>query len=274
MRVFFKEGSSIQEVTNKINRYKSDTYLMSLGTSDAIYIASDFPLNHFYIKMGDVVNQVSSIINVKYWSNETWKSVVHVNDYTDSFSRSGFIEFTPDKDEQWTLDDTNSKGNVISDLSGVVVYDKYWIKITVDTTLTNAIELEYIGNVFSDDNDLYSEYQIFNDSNFLTGYEAGKTSWQEQHVKAADLIIQDLKRKNVILGAEQILERDILLPASVSKTAELIFNAFGNDYTDQIARARAEYKERIDLSKFIVDSNNDGIANPYEVRNAQGWLSR
>lgn len=274
MRVFFKEASNVIEITNDINKYKADTYLMSLATTDAIYIASDFPLNHLYVKMGDVVNEINSTINISYWSNDSWVPVVHKNDYTEAFSQSGFIEFTPDRDENWSMDDTNSNGDVITDLSSIVVYDKYWTKITVSTTLTDAIELEYIGHLFSEDSDLYAEYPIFNDSNFLTGFEAGKTSWEEQAVKASDIIIQDMKRKNIIFGAEQILERHILLPACVCKVAEILFNAFGNDYVEQKKSARQEYEKRMDLSKFIIDDNADGIANPVEIRNKQGWLSR
>lgn len=274
MRVFFKESSNILEITNQINRYKSDTYLMSLASTDAIYIATDFPLNHLYVKMGDTVNETASTLSIHYWSNNDWKPVVHLNDYTESFAQSGFIEFTPDRDENWTMDDTNSNNDTIDELSSIVVYDKYWIRITTNTSIDNNIELEYIGNIFSDDNDLFSEYPIFNDSGFIAAFETGKVNWQEQHVKAADLIVQDLKRKNIILGKEQILEREILLPASVCKVAEIIFNAFGNDYAEQLKRARVEYDKRMDLSNFVIDDNNDGIASPLEIRNKQGWLSR
>lgn len=274
MRVFFKEGSNVSEVTRDVNKYKADTYLMSLATTDAIYISSDFPLNSLFIKMGAVVNEVNSVLNVSYWSTNSWVNAVHINDYTDAFSQSGFIEFTPDRDESWMMSSTNSGGQTIDDLTSIVVYDQYWTKITVDTTLTDSVEIEYIGHIFSDDQDLFSEFPIFNDSNFLVGFEADKTSWQEQHVKAAELIIQDMKRKSIIIGAEQILDRSVLIPASVCKVAEIIFNAFGNDYTEQVNRARAEYDKRMDLSRFVVDVNNNAIKEPIDVGYKQGWLSR
>ena len=83
-----------------------------------------------------------------------------------------------------------------------------------------------------------------------------------------------MKRKNIIFGSEQILDKSILIPASVSKVAEIIFNSFGNDYVDQLNRARAEYDKRMDLSRFIVDDNNNAIKDHYEIKNSQGWLSR
>jgi hypothetical protein len=155
-----------------------------------------------------------------------------------------------------------------------VVYDKYWIKISFTQNLDAGIELEWIGNLFSEDEDLFAEYPLFNDQTFLTAFESGKLNWEEQHVKAGDLIVQDLKRKNVILGSEQILDRSVLLPASVCKVAEIIFNAFGKDYQDHLLRAREEYNRRIDLSKYVVDSNNNGIQDAQETYASQGWLSR
>jgi hypothetical protein len=274
MRIFFKESSVLTEISKQINKYKSDTYLMSLGTNDALYIAADYPFNHLYVKMGEVVNSIQSSVEIDYWDGTNWVSAASVNDYTYAFSESGFIEFTPDRDEQWLRESTKASGESITGLESITVYDKYWMRITVSANLTNSIELEWIGNKFSEDDDLYSEFPVFNDNTFLTSFEAGKSNWEEQHVKAAELIVQDLKRKNIILGKEQILERDILMPASVAKVAEIIFNAFGKDYSEQRLAAKEEYMRRIDLSKYIVDTNNNGITDAVDVGYSQGWLSR
>ena len=274
MRIFFRDNTNVQEITKEINSYKSDTYITSITTSDAIYLASDFPLNHFYIKMGSVLNTANATMNISYWSASGWANAVNVNDYTYGLTMSGFVEFTPDRDESWLYSDTNSGGNTIDELTSIKVYDKYWTKISFNIDLDPDIEMEWIGSLFSSDEDLFSEYPIFNDATFLTAFEAGKTTWQEQHVKAADLIIQDLKRKNVILGKEQLLDREILIPAAVCKAAEIIFNSFGNDYADQKDKARLEYVQRIDLSKYLVDNNNNGIVDRVDVIKQQGWLSR
>ena len=273
MRVLFKDVSSISEITKQINKFKSDTYQMIMTPDDAIYISSDFPLNHFYVKMGELTNGIDSEMLVEYWSNIGWAPVANLNDYTYSLNGSGFIEFTPSKDESWLRQDTNSQGSLITDLESIKIYDQHWIKISFSIEL-EQVDIEWIGNKFSDDYDLFSEYPIFNDETFLTSYEAGKTTWEEQHVKAAELIIQDLKRKNIILGAEQILDRDILMPAAVSKVAEIIFNAFGNDYRQQRDDAKLEYAKRIDLSKFVIDTNGNAIKDHSDVVATQGWLSR
>lgn len=275
MRVFFKEGAGNPlDISKEINKYKSDTYLMSMDTNDAIYIATDFPLNHLFVKMGETVNESPSNLVIDYWSGNGWISVVNQNDYTVAFSATGFIEFTPDRAISWKLSNTNYGGNVVEDLETISVYDKYWIRIKVDADLDDDIELEYIGHKFSEDMDLFGEYPIFNDAEFLELYETDKTTWEEQAVIASDLIIQDLKRKNIIFGAEQILDREILRPACVQKVAEIIFNAFGKDYRDQKLECRKEYDTRMDLSKFVVDTNNNGIEDQCEKQETQGWLSR
>jgi len=273
MRAFFKSGS-VTEITKQVNSYKSETYSLSMTDSDYIYLSFDFPTNHFFVKMGSVVNTVNSNMSIDYWTGQGWEPVVHKNDYTEALSSSGMVEFTPNRQSSWNIGSTNSSGSNITGLESITVYDQYWVRISFSADLDPSINLNYIGNVFSSDEDLFSEFPVFNDSNFLTGFETGKTTWEEQHVKAADLIIQDLKRKNVIVGKEQLLDISILAPASVCKVAEIIFNAFGKDYVEQLNRAKAEYATRIDLSKFLVDVTNDGIKDLGENTVSQGWLSR
>lgn len=274
MRIFFRDGSNVVEISKQLNKYKSDTYMLTMTSSDALYIASDYPLNHFYIKMGEVANETPSDIVIDYWSSQGWAPVVNKNDYTEALSVSGFIEFTPDRDTPWLRENTSSQGQYIEGLESIIVYDKYWTRISFTSNLDAGIDIEWMGNLFSDDSDLFSEYPIFNDATFLTSFEALKTSWEEQHVKAASLIIQDLKKKGIIIGPEQILERSVMLPASVCKVAEIIFNAFGRDYNEQKQAAKDEYERRIDLSRFVVDTNNNGITDIQDVSYTQGWLTR
>lgn len=274
MRIFFKDGAGISELTNKLNKYKSGTSVLSITDTDAIYVATDFPLNNFYVKMGEVINEESSVISISYWSGMGWVPVVNLNDYTSAFSQSGFVEFTPDRQVSWGMSNSNSAGQFIPELSTVTVYDKYWIKIEFSVTLTADIELDWFGSLFTDDEDLFSEYPIFNDANFLASFEAGKTTWQEQHVRAAEIIIADLIRKKVVMGGEQILDRKKFIDASISKVAEIILNSFGNDYVEQRKVAKEEYSKRLDLGQYSTDLNNDGILDSTDVSYRQGWLSR
>lgn len=267
--MFYYNGSSFSEFTDEVKKYASGEKSITMATGNYIYIASDFPFNHIYFKLGTSLNNNVASMSIEYYDANSWVPVVDKHDYTNTFANSGFIEFTPNKDKNWSSEDSED----ITELEDIVVYDKYWTRISF-SALLDAVSIKWMGNLFSDDNDLYAEYPIFNDSNFLTAFSAGKTSWEEQHVKASELIIADLKRKSIIFAKEQILDRDVLLPAAVSKVAEIIYNAFGKDYLDAKKVAQADYKNRLELNQFNIDTNNDAILDKHEVVATVGWMSR
>lgn len=264
MRILFKNT----EITKEIGRIDSSSYVMSYEVGDFIYVASDFPFNHLFIKMGAVKNAINANMKIEYYGSNQWEDAVELRDETNALKSDGFVEFTPNKDRGWSSEDSEDVGVT------KVLYDKYWTRISFDVDLTESIAISYIGHKFSDDTDLFSEYPIFNDSGFLTSFQAGKTTWEEQHVKAADIIIQDLQKKNVIIAPEQILDRNKFIGAAVCKTAEIIYMAFGNDYLEQRRAAREEYSQRLNLSQYNVDANGDGILSKPEITTRQGWLSR
>lgn len=263
MRVFHNNT----EITKEVTRLDLVNAVFAYKVGDYLYISSDLPFNHLAIKKS-VANDVAAIMNLEYYAGG-WISAVELRDETSSLFADGFVEFTPNKNNGWTmLPDSTTFGLT------KVVYDKYWIRISFDINLKATTAISFIGNKFSDDTDLFFEYPIFNNSNFLTAFKAGKTDWEEQHVKAAELIIADLQKKNVIVGAGQILDRKAFIGASVCKVAEIIYTAFGNDYLDQKKEATAEYYKRLNLSQYSVDANNDAILEPLEQKSRQGWLSR
>lgn len=256
------------EITKEVERYDSKVYLLNYNLGDYIYIASDFPFNHIYFKMGAVKNTGAAGMKVEYYST-SWNEVVELRDDTEGLTKDGFIEFTPNRNFGWAQ-------AVDSSLTGqaTVVYYKYWTRISFDDSLSADIELSFVGNKFSDDEDLFSEFPVFNDANFLSAFKSGKTSWEEQHIKAAELIIQDLQKKQIIIAKEQILDRKKFIGASTYKTAEIIFTAFGNDYQEQRKIAKEEYSKRLDLSQYSVDLNASGAIEPNEIYVRSGWMSR
>lgn len=257
------------EVTKEVEKLDSANYALTYTTGNFIYIASDFPFNHLFIKLGTIKNIVSATMKVEYWGASAWREVVELRDETSALAQDGYIEFTPDRDNGWSREDESIDVGLTK-----VIYDKYWSRISFNQNLTASVALSFIGNKFSDDNDLFTEYPVFNDSSFMTAFKALKTSWEEQAVKAAEMINMDLMKKGVIVGPEQILEKRKFTGPSVCKVAEIIFSAFGNDYLEQRKAAREEYYHRLDLSQYAVDTNGDAILNPAEVKMKQGWLSR
>jgi hypothetical protein len=257
------------EITKNIEKMDLSDYGLTYVSGDFIYIASDFPFNHLYIKLSGTLNVVSSTMKVEYLCSNAWQEVVDLKDETNHFTQSGYVEFTPNRNSSWNRK-TESDGVGISK----VLYDKYWARISFDVTITPSIELSFIGYKFSEDSDLYTEYPIFNNSDFLNAFQTGKTSWEEQHAKAAEIISSDLTKKSVIIAPEQILERRKFIGASSCKVAEIIYSAFGNDYLSQKKEANDEYHRRLDLSQYAIDANGDAILQPVELQAKQGWLSR
>jgi hypothetical protein len=264
MKILFNN----EDITRFVDRLDSKSIIKSIGTTDRIYIGADFPFNHFYLKMGLNTNVISATMKVEYYGNG-WNEVVEMVDETNALSNSGFVKFTPNKNSAWNLVSDSQEIGITN-----ISYNKYWTRITFNEELTSDIDISYIGNKFSDDEDLFSEFPVFNDSNFMKAFQLGKADWEEQTIRASDIIIEELIKKRVIVSSNQILDISRFRSASISKTAEIIFSSFGNDYIEQKDAARKEYLSRLDMSSFSVDSNNNAILEPVEVVSRVGWLSR
>lgn len=256
------------EITKDLIRLNGVHVDFSYVLGDFVYIATDLPFNHFYLKHAPPANNIPATMKVEYYS-AGWNEVVDLKDETNAIFTDGFVEFTPNRNATWSRTSSSVDFGL-----GKTVYDQYWIRISFDATLKANCELSFLGNKFSDDTDLFHEYPIFNNADFLTAFEAGKGDWEEQHVKAAEIIVADLTKKRIIIAPEQILDRRKFIGASVCKVAEIIYTAFGNDYLEQKKEAAAEYYKRLDMSQYAIDTNGDAILEPAELQTRQGWLSR
>ena len=264
MRIFHDD----LEITKELIRLNGTHADVDYTLGDFIYIASDLPFNHFFLKIAPPANNVNATMKVEYYGS-SWNEVVDLKDETNALFNDGYVEFTPNRNAGWSRVSSSADFGLTK-----VVYDQYWIRISFDATLKTNCELSFLGSKFSDDVDLFHEYPIFDNADFLTAFETGKADWEEQHVKAAEIIIADLIKKRVIISQEQILDRRKFIGASVCKVAEIVFTAFGNDYIEQKREAAAEYIKRLDLSQYSVDSNSNAILEPRELQTRQGWLSR
>lgn len=275
-RVLYSDNGTLTDISNSVAKLRSGTATIAgfVAAQDYIYVGSRAPFNHFFLKMGTTVNALSSQMQIHYWDGTTWVASVETRDGTSALSQDGFVEFMPNKNKGWTRETTNFESDQITGLTGVVIYDLFWIRISFTNDLTANIQLKFLGQKFSEDDDLALEYPDLIRSTVLARFETGKTSWEEQHGRAAEVIEQDLITKRVIKDRGQILDRETYRLASVHKTAEIIFGAFGDDYVDQKQSARNEYKDRMDKVIYTVDESEDGILDIAEARQEQGWLSR
>jgi len=147
------------------------------------------------------------------------------------------------------------------------------LKITFSADLTADTALSWVGQKFSDDNDLGSEYSDLVRLSMLAAFETGKTTWEEQHVRAAGLIVKELMANSTIIEKEQILEREDFKYASVSKCAEIIYGGLGDDYKDDKKLAKDEYAIRINSAMPKIDKDANARFDDYETP-TQGRLVR
>lgn len=264
-RIFYSDNGTLADFTVAINNYHAGINIIPdfNASEDYIYIGSRLPFNHLYVKLGNTVNTELSDLNVSYWCNNSWENVVEVMDETSivgaSFGQSGFITWITDKDELWTREDTCGKGNCqnIEGLTSVEIYDLYWMRISFSNNLTSNLDLSWIGQLFSNDSDLGSEYKSLLRTNVKNAWEAGKIDWEEQHVRAAEIIEKDLVAKKMIHHGEQILEREDLMLPSVHQVAKIIYNELGDDYIDQRAQAEKDYYSKLHTALPTIDINKN-----------------
>lgn len=275
-----KEISSTEtDISVSIRDSDSSLATLPLTTTSYLYIGQAFPFNHLFFKFG-TVNVIDSILKVEYWDGTYWRQAIDLFDETSlsgkTFGKDGFITFIPNKRYNWSNDDTiDQNGNVkITGIDTITVYEFYWIRLSVSANLTAGTTLNWLGNKFSDDTDLFKEYPVLNSSSFMTSFAVGKTTWEDQHIIGANEIIDDLTAKRIIYHPGQILDRIPFRMMSVPKVAEIIFNSLGDDYQNDAQKAYQLYLRRFSKDIFPIDQDNDARLGRQEQTTRQGQLYR
>lgn len=271
-RIILSLGGTLKDLSSSIRRYDPATSALcelKIATQDKIFIGSRLPFNHFYAKLA-VLNATPAVMKVRYFST-AWNDVAELIDETNGFQASGFVTFVPNRNAAWCM---MTESKQVAGLESTLIYDLYWLEVSFDVDLDVGTALNWIGELFSDDLDLGSEFPDLLKAAVKTAYKTGKTDWEEQHARAAEIIIEDLVSKAVINDGSQILIRTDYKNAAICKVAEIIYNAFGDDYTDQKKSARMEYDKRIDKRIHRVDQNSNGAEEVEERKSSTGWLSR
>ena len=273
-RILFSDDGVLTDFSVELSKYNSGSKSLNYTQNeDYIYIGSNLPFNHIYFKLSSP-NSVNATMSIDYWSSNQWASCVEVIDETEAFKKSGNITFVPEKQTSWQRSSTNHAGMSVIGLESVVIYDLYWIRISFNATLTNGTALSWIGQLFSNDEELFSEFPDFARANNMLAFKSGKTNWEEQHVRASELLSNDLINHGIITGKEQIISRNDYKNACIQKVAEIIYSAMGDDYVDQMIARGKEYKSRLLTGVQRVDKNNNAILDIEEKEDKQGFLTR
>lgn len=276
-RVIINNNGTLTDASIPLSNIHSGTQVFDFETAtDYLYLGSDLPFNHRHFDIV-TVNSVAATPTISLWSGSEWVNAIDVIDQTASagvsLAQDGIIAWRPDEDESsWSWDDTDDMAN--SGLQTLKIKGLYWARINWSADLTDTLSFNYIGYKFSSDAELESEYPELAQSSLKTAFKAGKTDWNEQTLVAAEYIINDLRQMNVITSMNQILDWRVFSKASVHKTAEIIFRAFGDDYKDNLLEANKQYKNSLQLKQYNVDQNRDATLTEAETHPVTTFLGR
>lgn len=262
-RVIWKDNATLRDLSTKLNNFYSDTQVIDFATAtDKLYIGSDVPFNNRFIMMS-VVNAVDASMTIEIWDGNSWVAVVDVKDYTQAtagkpLSQSGIIAWVTDRNKSWAKEATTEE-MAGSGLETLKIYNMYWVRIGFSANLTDTMAIKYVGHKFSKDEDMKGYYPDLNRSTAMAAYETGKTSWEEQHILAAEAIFVDLRAKRELWAKGQIFNWEALTMAAVHKVAEIVYSGFGAEYEVRMDTAQDRYEAELGaaLSQGI-DKDADG----------------
>lgn len=278
-RVIFSDNGTLSDLSTELQDFTTGTSVIGVvAAQDYLYLGSDFPFNNRYLDLSVVNDQAATVSEVAYWDGSQWRPCVEVVDETAvsgvTLAQSGVLSWVPDRQYVWQRSDTDSNTQLITGLSGITIYDLYWVRITFSANLKATTALRHVGHRFSNDEHLALEYPDLLRTEVLTNFEAGKTDWREQHILAAEKIVDDLRSKNVILSPGQILTHQQFRHAAVHRVAMVVFNAFGKAFEDNYKKAMGDYGRALKEASYNIDVNADGQLSVGERTITQGYMTR
>lgn len=275
-RVIWSDNGVLKDLSVTLGNFKTSTQAIAFtAAEDYLFIGSDFPFNHRYVDIS-TANAAATGLTVALWDDTAWITAIDLIDQTSvagvSLAQSGIFSFFPDDDKGWYRDDTNNDSATITGLTGVDIRRLWWARLSFTNDWSGT--LNFIGHKFSDDADLEVLYPDLTRSAVMAQFKSGKTDWKLQHIQAAEDIIKDLKKRNIIKSENQLLNWELFKDAAVHKVAAIAFNAFGKDFFENRDAAQVEFKKEMDRAIYHIDQNKNATLDDTERVAPEGWLFR
>lgn len=249
------------DMSHKLTNFRYGTQAFAYVAGGYLYIGSIAPFNNLWFELGTVNSNTTTVPTVKMWWAGAWHEAVDVVDATNAMANSGRITWNTDRLKAWDCEQTTED---VSGLTSFKIYWKYWARIDWSVSFSAGTTLKYVGQKFSVDDTLYSFYPDLSLSDIKTGFESGKTSWDEQHFMAVEHIERDLVKRSLIQSKSQLLDWHLFQDAACHKVAEIVYQAFGQPYSEQLVRAAQAYNAALDIKYFAVDQDANGRLDPGE----------
>lgn len=262
-RVIFSDNGTLRDLSSGLNDlFATNEVLDVVALQDFIYLGSDLPFNHRHLQVA-VPNDLAAVVSeIAIWDGSNWNPAVDIIDMTKvggkTLSQSGILQWTTDRNKTWAKEYSTEN---IPALATLKIYEMYWVRITLSANLKATTALSYVGHKFSTDAQLAGYYPDLNRQAIRTAFSSSaKTTWDDQHILAAEEIVRDLRKMELIQSPAQIVDWEMLQNPAVHKLAEIITTAFGEKFEENLALARKRYSEAMDglAIRPAIDRNADG----------------
>lgn len=250
--VLLHDGATFTDLSLDMLSFGRDSAVVPLlAAAGALYFSRFKPFSALYAEV-KVPNAITASLTVEYWNGSAWVSVEGLIDDTDSFSRSGFLQF--DKPEDWESTSVNS-------------VDGYFIRMRPSVDLTSSLELQGLNIVFSDDQDLKGIYPSV--VNYL---DTNETTFILRHENSRDRVVETIRKigrksaagsgKYESYEAWDLLHIEEVRLWATYLTLSNIFSGLqskDDDMFKQKAKEYAEDAERYRADAFLtLDTNDNG----------------
>jgi len=274
-RIIWDDDGTEKDLSLALSDFRTDSETIAfVSADDYIYLASWLPFNHRWFEVSSANDQNAAPTADIWWGN-AWYPAVDIIDQTANgavtLAQSGILEWKTDRLRGWECEQDSED---VDGVDSVGVYNMYWLRLGFDADLAGTTALKYIGHKFADDTILYTYYPDLNNATMKGAFASGKTNWDDQHFMAAEIIIRDLKRRNIAVSGNQIMDYKVFEEPGAHKVAELVYQGMGRAYDADRQRAHARYKEAMNLKRFAVDLNQDGNLNTGERLDNIGYMTR
>lgn len=247
------------DISLDMENYTKEYSFGTLTDAQYIYVGNYKPINALYAHL-EKVNTNSGTLSVEYYNGSTFTAVSGLVERTEAFTESGFIE--------WDRNQTDEAKTTVNSL------EKYWYRISTDTTTTSLI-FRALNLLFSSDVNIKEEAPYLLSSDYWPSEE---TSFVNYHQAARNEIIQRLRNEgysayNTVSGHKDLDIFDLndykqLQEASkylvLSKIYFYLSDAPEDKYIQRSREFKSMYNDAFRTFFLSVDANDDGLQSKSE----------